>query len=90
MMKLYARALKGRLAVAETEVCNEEMERTFQDRLEKCLIGVCSELNISVPLWIDRNTSEFVCFKRTFFTAEQFIDEIKFDRLMIEMYLDEE
>ena len=89
MMKLYGQAVKGRLVMADTVAQNDERELSFQTRLEKCFVQVCRDFDVSVPMWIDRNTSEFVNFKRTIFHAEQFIDEIKFDRLVIEMVSDE-
>ena len=89
MMKLYGQAIRGRLVMADTVAENNDTDLPFQDRLEKCFVQVCRDFDVSVPMWIARNTSEFVNFNRTIFHSEQFIDEIKFDRLVIEMVLDE-
>jgi hypothetical protein len=53
---------------------------SFRDRLEECLIGLCKELDIQVPLWLKKNTKEFVQYRTTFFAKEQFVEDIKFDK----------
>ena len=87
-MKFFGRMMKERFVMIETMTEDFETNKPLVDRLEKCLRVVCKELDVSVPIWLDRNTSEFACFRRTTFTPEQFIDQVKFDRLEIEVVLD--
>ena len=58
---------------------------SFRDRLEECFVGLCRELDIPVPLWLKKNTTEFVNYRYTFFTSEQFIEKVKFDKFEIRM-----
>ena len=87
-MRLYGRVMKERYVL--TEQCVEDKDRTkpFADRLEGCLIKICRRLDVSVPIWLDKNTTEFACFRKTSFMADQFMDEVKFDRLEIQIELD--
>ena len=87
-MKFFARIMKERYVIFETMTEDFEVAKPLVDRLEKCLRIVCKDLDVSVPIWLDRNTKEFACFKRTIFTPEQFIDQVKFDKLQIEVVLD--
>ncbi|MEI6603536.1 MAG: hypothetical protein WCL54_08630 [Clostridia bacterium] len=87
-MKFFGRMMKERFVILETVVEDLEKQKPLVDRLEHCLRAVCKEFDISVPIWLDRNTSEFACFRRTTFTPEQFIDQVKFDKLQIEVVLD--
>ncbi|MEI6131885.1 MAG: hypothetical protein WCQ41_03555 [Bacillota bacterium] len=87
-MKFFGRLMKERFVIHETIAEDFETHKPLVDRLEKCLRIVCKDFDISVPIWLDRNTKEFACFRRTTFTAEQFIDHVKFDRLQIEVNLD--
>ena len=60
---------------------------SFHDLLEDCFIGICGELDIPVPIWLKKNSKEFGAYRRTFFSNEQFLEEVNFDRfeLRIEM-----
>ena len=42
-------------------------------------------LDISVPIWLKKNTKEFAMYRKTSFYSEQFVESIKFDRFDIKM-----
>ena len=87
-MKFFGRMMKERFVILETMTEDFESGKPLVDRLENCLRKICKEFDVSVPIWLDRNTNEFAYFRRTTFTPEQFIDQVKFDRLQIEVMLD--
>lgn len=76
--KIY---IEGKLVKEGLSTAPEEM--SFRDKLEKCLIDVCASLEIPVPLWLKKNTRELAVFRRTFFSSEQFIEKVWFDKLEI-------
>lgn len=49
------------------------------DGLEK----ICYEFDLSVPLWLEKNISEFKRVDKTRFTSDNFIDSVDFDFLEI-------
>ena len=79
--KLY---LKGRPV---TEFTTEEPREdlSFRDKLEKCLVDLCTGLDIPVPIWLKKNTRELGLFRRTFFADEQFMDKVWFEKLEIRL-----
>jgi len=77
--KLY---LEGEIVKNEVAVASDE-EGSFRDRLEKCLLELCASLEIPVPLWLKKNTKELGAFRRTFFSSEQFMEKVWFDKLEI-------
>lgn len=79
--KIYVEGKLVREAVAED---NEE-GHSFRDKLETCLIDLCSLTDIPVPLWLKKNTRELAIFRRTFFTPEQFMDKVWFDKFEIKL-----
>lgn len=81
-MKLIGKLIRGTVVINEVVVENYE-EISYTDRLEKCLLALCRELEISVPIWLDKNTKEFSRFRRTFFFDEQFNEKVYFDRFEI-------
>lgn len=82
-LKLYGKILKERKIFREEVAINTDDSVPFNEKLEKCLIEVCLLLDTPVPLWLDKNTKEFVRYHKTFFTHEQFMDKVWFDKLEI-------
>ncbi|MCX7843441.1 MAG: hypothetical protein N2489_10315 [Clostridia bacterium] len=82
-MKLFGRIVKDTKTVKDALAENNDDTAAFRDRLEECFISLCAELDVPVPLWLKKNTKEFAAYRRTFFTPEQFLEEVTFDRLEI-------
>lgn len=76
--------VEGKLIKEAASEDNEE-GHNFRDKLETCLVNLCALLDIPVPLWLKKNTRELAIFRRTFFSSEQFIDKIWFDKLEIKL-----
>ncbi len=71
--------------IKETSVAENGEGLNFRDKLERCLIGLCTDLEIPVPLWLKKNTRELAIFRKTFFSSEQFIDKVWFDKFEIKL-----
>lgn len=82
-MKLYGKLIKDTRIIKETFAEQNDDSVSFRDQLEQCLIQVCKDLDIQVPLWLKKNTKEFVNHHRTFFTGEHFVEKINFDKFEI-------
>ncbi|HEY9061028.1 MAG TPA: hypothetical protein VIO64_11095 [Pseudobacteroides sp.] len=84
-MKLYGRIVRDTIILKDSFVVEEDTSLQFRERLEKCLIDLCREIGIPVPIWLEKNTREFAYFKRTFFTNEQFVEKVNFDKFEIRL-----
>ena len=82
-MKLIGKLIKGTTIIKEAFVERDDEGKSYRDLLEECLIAVCKELDIGVPMWLKKNTGEFAAYHRTFFNKDQFVEKIKFDRFEI-------
>ena len=60
-------------------------ERPFRDKLECCLLYLCRDADISVPMWLSANSREFGRFGKTSFHADQFNERVNFDRFEIKL-----
>ncbi|MBQ8952887.1 MAG: hypothetical protein IJ048_02125 [Clostridia bacterium] len=49
----------------------------------------CHAMDVPVPIWLNKNESEFEQFRRTAFIADNFVESVSFDRMEIE-FLDDE
>ena len=84
-MKLEGRVFKANLNLAERTVEKNEIGDSFVKDLEWCFVKLCRELDIPIPLWLDKNTSEFAKFRQTIFFAEHFTEKVNFDRFQIKL-----
>jgi len=84
MYKLWARKIKTNKIISSFVVKNKE-EISLEEKKVKCLKEICQKLDISVPIWLKKHEFEFSQFKYVIFTSQDFIDEIDFDKLEIEL-----
>lgn len=84
-MKMSGKIIKGTTTLMERTYEIDDMEGTYQDRLEKCLVELCALLSIEVPIWLTKNTREYVRFRRTSFNADQFFNPVVFERFEIKL-----
>lgn len=76
--------LDGKILRESVKEANDE-NLNFREKLEKCFLELCRELEIPVPLWMKKNTTELGAFGTTFFPREQFIEKVWFDRFVIKI-----
>ncbi len=82
-MLLEGKTFVGNRTTRVVNVERNEPELTFSKQLENCLLDICRALDVSPPLWMDKNTKEFARFHKTVFTEDQFIEDVKFNRFQI-------
>lgn len=58
---------------------------SFVFNLDRCLLALCKDLEIPLPVWMGKNTREFAAYHQTVFFKEQFSETVLFDRLQIRM-----
>lgn len=84
-MKMSGKLIKGTTILIEKVYEIDDGVGTYQDRLEKSLVELCALLAIEVPIWLTKNTREYVRFKRTSFNADQFFNPVVFERFEINL-----
>ena len=87
-MRIEGKLIKRTYTISSTVVGSNDANDSFTDSLEKCLVQLCREFHIPVPLWLNKNTREFARFRRTFFFSEQFDEDVGFDRFEIRQIRD--
>ncbi len=84
-MRLEGKVFRANIVIADRTIVKEDTDDSFVKQLESCFVLLCRELEIPIPLWLGKNTHEFAAFHQTIFFAEQFIDEVKFNRFQIRL-----
>ncbi|WP_313164363.1 hypothetical protein [Sedimentibacter sp.] len=84
MYKLWAKKIKTNNIVSSIVVKNKE-EISLDLKRDKAFKEICAKLDISVPLWLKKHDLEFSQFKYVTFYPHDFVDEVDFDKLEIEL-----
>lgn len=84
MYKLWARKISRNQLIESIIVKNKEDISTYEKR-DKCLKEICQKLDLSVPVWLKKHDLEFSNFKYVTFYPQDFIDDVDFDKLEIEL-----
>ncbi len=82
-MKLEGSVYVANVMVAQLTVDEERPDLRFSKQVEVCLLRLCKELQIPIPLWLQKNTKEFARFHQTLFFNESFGEAVHFDRFRI-------
>lgn len=83
-MRIWFKELKDNHIVEQTTVENYEDDT----RTHKILHGLdeaCHTLDLQVPIWLDSNIRDFKLHAKTRFGQDNFVEEIGFDYLEIEV-----
>ncbi|NLW12228.1 MAG: hypothetical protein GX028_09465 [Clostridiaceae bacterium] len=88
-MKIEGRVFKGHLLLQIATVQRNDIGRSLTEELEACLVDLCHQMEVPIPLWLKKNTREFARFHQTIFFDGQFTEDIKFDRFQIKWLEDD-
>lgn len=83
MLKIWGKIIKNS-KIIKSEVAISELEGSYQDNLKACLIELCEKFDIQKPYWLPTNLQEFNRRSKTSFNKHNFMDEIDFDKFIIE------
>lgn len=84
MIRLWGKLItENRMENQFVTICNEDIE--YQQQLKECIVLLCYHFDIEKPYWLEKNLKEYNKIKKTSFTQDNFIEEIHFDRLEIEV-----
>lgn len=83
-VKFTGRLIKG-TRILKTATCENNMDESLHKAMENSLIALCRDLDISVPMWLKKNTNEFAIFRRTSFDSGQFNEQVGFERFELRM-----
>ncbi|PYG85742.1 hypothetical protein LY28_03161 [Ruminiclostridium sufflavum DSM 19573] len=85
-MKLHGRLVRQGKLIKEAWAESQDASGEFREQLEECLILLCKELDIEVPLWLKKNSKEFGIYRKTSFDSNHFGEAVSFDRFEIALY----
>lgn len=84
MFRLWAKEFKDNRMLRDTVIC-DETDDTRTHKIFHALDEVCYEFDLSKPIWLDATVSEFKRHAKARFYQDNFVDEIDFDYLEIQI-----
>ncbi len=81
MFRVWAKIFKDNRLLKDLVICNDDLSMSRTKKVFSCLDEVCYELDLSKPIWLDKNINDFKRHDKTRFTSDNFIEPIEFDYL---------
>ena len=83
-MRIWGKLIKNNRIHKDTVIENYE-DDTRTHKVFDALDRMCHDFDLSVPIWLDATVSEFKRHAKCRFYPDNFIDEIDFDYLEIQV-----
>lgn len=83
MMKVYGKIVKDNKIIKDL-ITSSDIDGEYQDNLKLCIIELCTKFDIEKPYWLPGNVKEFNSRNKVIFDSNNFIDEIDFDKFVVE------
>lgn len=84
MFRLWAKEFKDNRMLMDT-VVEDNSDDTRTHKIFHALEEVCLRFDLSKPIWLDATVSDFKRHNKTRFSQDNFIEEISFDYLEIQV-----
>ncbi len=84
MFRLWAKVFENNHMLRDLCVGNDS-DDTRTHKIFRALEEICVRFDLSSPIWLDKNISEFKRHNKTRFTQDNFIESIDFDYLEIQV-----
>ena len=84
MFRLWGKEFKDNRMLCDTVIC-DETDDTRTHKIFHALDEICYEFDLSKPLWLDSTIAEFKRHAKARFYQDNFVDEIDFDYLEIQI-----
>ena len=85
MFRLWAKIMVSEKMVKNMTIENSDSSLNRTKKIFNSIDEICYAYDLSKPIWLDKNIREFKKNSRTRFTKDNFVDEIEFDSMDIEV-----
>lgn len=84
MFRLWGKILKENHLICDT-VVEDHSDDTRTHKIFHALDQICLKFDLQHPIWLDSTITDFKNHKKTRFTQDNFIDQVDFDYLEIQI-----
>ena len=90
MFRLWAKIWKSGHMLRGMVICNDSPDLNRTRKIFAASEDACKEFDLSRPIWLDNNIAEFKMHDKVRFNKDNFIDDIDFDYLEIQVIEEDE
>ena len=83
-MRVWVKLMKNTHMIKETTIVRDE-EDTRTHKVLHALEDACHTLDLSTPIWLEKNIKQFQRAAKTRFSQDNFIETIEFDYLELQI-----
>lgn len=84
MFRLWGKIFKDNRLLRDSVICDDR-EDTRTHKVFQALDELCLQFDLGKPLWLDAAVTDFKKHSKTRFSQDNFIEEIDFDYLEIQV-----
>lgn len=84
MFRLWAKKIKENRMLCDTVIINNSVD-TRTHKIFHALDEICDQFDLGKPIWLDATVTEFKRHDKVRFTQDNFIEDIDFDYLEIQV-----
>lgn len=84
MFRLWAKIFKDNHLLQDTVIIDDSAD-TRTHKIFRALDDICYQFDLGKPIWLDATIAEFKRHDKARFTQDNFIEEIEFDYLEIQV-----
>lgn len=85
MFRLWGKIYKDNKMIDDMVVANDSPDLRRTQKIFAAIDDICRAFDLSKPIWLDANIADFKKFKKTRFKQDNFIENIDFDYLEIQV-----
>lgn len=85
MFRMWGKIWKDNHMIQDTVIANPDYSQSRTAMVFAALDDICRQFDLSAPIWLDSNISDFKRHAKTRFTQDSFIETIPFDALEIQV-----
>lgn len=84
MFRLWAKLFKDNRMLKDTVICDDTQD-TRTHKVFRAIDDVCCQFDLGKPIWLESTIQEFKRHDKARFRADNFIEEIEFDYMEIQV-----
>lgn len=85
MFRMWAKVFTDNRLIKDHIICNNDYSMTRTAMVFQALDDICYEFDLGKPIWLESNINEFQRRDKTRFNQDNFIEQIDFDYLEIQV-----
>lgn len=85
MFRMWGKIFKENHLLKDTVICISDYSLSRTQMVFQALTDICYEFDLGEPIWLESNVHDFQRHSKTRFFQDNFIEQIEFDFLEIQI-----